>query len=68
MLTLSTIKREAGEYDAEVVQRLTIPGAGLSQLANLESCMKLVELSLPRNKLTRMEVTFVSHSDDSHRI
>jgi len=62
MLTLSTIKRETGEYDTEVVQRLVLPYAGLTQLSNLESCFKLIELALPNNKIMRMECLGTLHT------
>lgn len=44
MLSIDTIKKEAGEYDLEVVQRLKVQRHGLTRIANLDLCGKLVEL------------------------
>jgi hypothetical protein len=44
MLSVATIKKEAGEYDLEVAQRLKVQRHGLTHIANLDACGKLVEL------------------------
>ena len=55
VLTEEKIKSAAGEYDTSVVRRLHIADAGLSRLAGLGLCERLVELSLPGNALTEIE-------------
>ena len=51
----SLIKSASGEYDVEVVRRLTIDGAKIGKIACLERCHRLVELNLPRNKIVVIE-------------
>jgi Leucine-rich repeat (LRR) protein len=51
MITDALIKRESGQYDPEVVQRLRLEGLGISRIANLGRCSSLVELNLSRNEL-----------------
>jgi Leucine-rich repeat (LRR) protein len=56
ILTVALIKKEAGEYDVEVIQRLRVERAGLTQLAPaLDGCSSLLEMSLSGNQLTRIE-------------
>jgi len=56
MLTAAVIKKEAGEYDVEVVQRLRVTRQALVGLGeSLKACALLVDLALPHNRLTRLE-------------
>ncbi len=55
MITIGAIKKAAGTYDVEVVQRLSLPRMGLNKICNLENCALLVELSLPHNEIRKME-------------
>ena len=44
MLTVANIKKEAGEYDLEVIQRLKVQRHGITHMTNLDSCIKLLDL------------------------
>jgi len=49
------IKYATGEYDVEVVRRLSLPEAGLLRIRGLERCRLLVSLSLPMNSIEKIE-------------
>lgn len=50
-LSAEVIKKESGQYDLELVQRLRVVGASLRSVANLEGCVRLHTLDLSRNRL-----------------
>jgi Leucine-rich repeat (LRR) protein len=56
MLTAAMVKKEAGEYDVEVVQRLRVSRAALAGIGqSLQRCSLLLDLALPHNRLGRLE-------------
>lgn len=70
VITSAVIRRESGEYDAEVVKRLRIERYGILTISNLEACTSLVDLSLAHNEITRMtglqDLTTLVRLDLSH--
>lgn len=55
VLTLSHVKKEAGEYDAEVIRRVKLQRLGLRSLGSaLETCVNLQTLSLAHNSLIQI--------------
>lgn len=55
MISSSLIKRETGQYDAEVIQRLRLERMNLTMISNLDYCISLVELSLACNDITTIK-------------
>ena len=49
------IKSKSGEYDLEMVRRLTISSLKLARIGGLDGCFRLVELSLSRNSIAEIE-------------
>ena len=49
------IKSKSGEYDLEMVRRLTISSMKLARIGGLDGCFRLVELSLSRNQIVEIE-------------
>ena len=45
-------KKLSGQYDEEVIQRLSLECRGLNEIKNLYNCKNLVQLSLAQNDLT----------------
>lgn len=50
-ITDHIIRRESGEYDPEVVKRLSLERFGIIRIQNLERCLSLVDLSLAGNEV-----------------
>ena len=53
-ITEAIIKKESGEYDVEVIKRLTIQRYHISSITNLIDCVNLLELSLAFNEVYRI--------------
>ena len=54
MITESLVKRAAGEYDCEVVQRLNLDALGIHKISSLGNCIILKELYLGKNEITEI--------------
>lgn len=52
MITSSLLKRQSGQYDEAVIQRVNLERQGLNDLRGLVNCQALVDLSLAQNDLT----------------
>lgn len=52
MITEQLIKRQSGEYDCEVVQRLNLENFGLLEINHLDNCIVLNWLSLAKNEIS----------------
>jgi hypothetical protein len=55
MITSSIIKRETGQYDSEVIQRLRLERMNITMISNLDFCISLIELSLAYNDITTIK-------------
>ena len=52
MITTALLKREANQYDVEVIQRLFLERQDIFTISNLTNCISLVDLSLAWNEIT----------------
>ncbi|KAG6963571.1 hypothetical protein JG688_00008091 [Phytophthora aleatoria] len=54
-LTVDIIKRRSGHYDVSLVALLDVSGMKIRRIAQLESCVNLLELNLAHNELRSLE-------------
>lgn len=55
-ITIQMIVKESGQYDREVIQRLSLTRQGISTVACLEGCSSLIDLDLSHNEVSRIIV------------
>ncbi|KAG6960460.1 hypothetical protein JG687_00008225 [Phytophthora cactorum] len=54
-LTADIVKRRSGHYDVSLVALLDVSGMKIRRIAQLESCVNLLELNLAHNELRSLE-------------
>jgi len=52
MITEKLIIKESGQYDPEIVARLSLDGFGIKVIQNLSRCTSIIELSLRNNEIS----------------
>lgn len=52
MITDKLIIKESGQYDPEIVARLSLDGLGIKIIQNLSRCTSIIELSLRNNEIS----------------
>ena len=61
-ITDALIKSATGEYDLEMVRRLTISSMKISRISGLDGCFRLIELSLSHNQIVEIEARRWQHA------
>ena len=59
MITDALVRKATGQYDPDIIQRLSLQRLSLKSMMNLDRCTCLIELSLAWNEIT--EINGLSH-------